>query len=39
MNSDDNEDWALYKVAFNHEEQYSIWPVDKKNPLGCQDAG
>lgn len=28
-----------YKVVVNHEEQYSIWPVDKANPLGWQDAG
>lgn len=28
-----------YKVVVNHEEQYSIWPIDKANPLGWQDAG
>lgn len=27
-----------YKVI-NHEEQYSIWPVDRENPLGWRDAG
>ncbi|KXK63880.1 antibiotic synthesis protein MbtH [Micromonospora rosaria] len=28
-----------YKVVVNHEEQYSIWPVDRDNPLGWQDVG
>lgn len=28
-----------YKVVINHEEQYSIWPTDRANPLGWQDAG
>lgn len=28
-----------YKVVLNHEEQYSIWPVERPNPLGWQDAG
>jgi len=23
----------------NHEEQYSIWPADRDNPLGWQDVG
>jgi MbtH protein len=23
----------------NHEEQYSIWPADRENPLGWRDAG
>lgn len=30
---------GIYKVVVNHEEQYSIWPVENKNPLGWQDAG
>ena len=29
----------LYKVVVNHEEQYSIWPADKHNPLGWADTG
>lgn len=33
------EDTTLYKVVINHEEQYSIWPVGRENPLGWQDAG
>ena len=28
-----------YKVVINHEEQYSIWPTDRENALGWQDAG
>jgi MbtH protein len=39
MNQDKAEDNQLYKVVINHEEQYSIWPVDRPNPLGWQDAG
>jgi MbtH protein len=29
----------LYRVVVNHEEQYSIWPKDRANPAGWQDAG
>ena len=36
---DDEEDLTTYKVVINHEEQYSIWPVDRENPLGWQDSG
>ena len=39
MNSDEQEDTTIYKVVVNHEEQYSIWPVDRENPLGWRDAG
>ena len=31
---DDREDNTIYKVVINHEEQYSIWPADRENPLG-----
>jgi MbtH protein len=37
--SRDEEDLTIYKVVVNHEEQYSIWPADKENPLGWKDAG
>jgi MbtH protein len=30
---------TLYKVVVNHEEQYSLWPADRGNPLGWRDAG
>lgn len=39
MNRDDLEDNRTYKVFVNHEEQYSIWPVEKENALGWRDAG
>jgi MbtH protein len=39
MNQDENEDSTIYRVVLNHEEQYSIWPVGKKNPLGWIDTG
>jgi MbtH protein len=29
----------IYKVVLNHEEQYSIWPAHRENPLGWKDAG
>jgi len=36
---DEREDTTIYKVVVNHEEQYSIWPAEKENPLGWRDAG
>lgn len=33
------EDSVIYKVVVNHEEQYSIWPNERENPLGWRDAG
>jgi uncharacterized protein YbdZ (MbtH family) len=33
----DQEDTTIYKVVVNHEEQYSIWPEYKENPLGWKD--
>lgn len=36
---DEEEDKTIYKVVLNHEEQYSIWPVDRENPLGWHDGG
>lgn len=39
MSFDNNEDTTTYKVVLNHEEQYSIWPVYKENPLGWREAG
>lgn len=35
----EEEDKTIYKVVINHEEQYSIWPEYKENPLGWNDAG
>jgi MbtH protein len=28
-----------YQVVINHEEQYSIWPLNREIPLGWQVAG
>lgn len=36
---DEQEDTTIYKVVINHEEQYSIWPADRENPLGWNDVG
>ena len=35
----DREDTTIYKVVVNHEEQYSISPADRENPLGWRDVG
>ena len=37
--NDDSENYDVYKVVVNHEEQYSIWPADRENALGWTDAG
>jgi MbtH protein len=39
MPNNPNEDTTIYKVVVNHEEQYSIWPADRENPPGWNDAG
>ncbi|NJM21571.1 MAG: MbtH family NRPS accessory protein [Richelia sp. SM1_7_0] len=39
MYQDDKEDTTIYKVVVNHEEQYSIWPSERDNPLGWKNAG
>lgn len=39
MNRDGTQDNTIYKVVVNHEEQYSIWPAEKENPLGWTDVG
>ena len=39
MNSDDSADSTTYKVVVNHEEQYSIWPSERKFPLGWTATG
>ena len=36
---EETEDKTLYKAVLNHEEQYSIWPANRANPLGWQDTG
>jgi MbtH protein len=39
MSYEESQDNIIYKVVVNHEEQYSIWPADRENPLGWRDAG
>jgi MbtH protein len=39
MSKESQEDLTVYKVVVNHEEQYSIWPDHRQNPLGWRDAG
>ena len=36
---DEREGTTIYKVIINSEEQYSIWPADRENPLGWNDVG
>ena len=39
MSLDEREDTTIYKVVVNHEDQYSIWPAHRENPLGWRDGG
>jgi MbtH protein len=39
MQREEHEDTTIYKVVINHEEQYSIWPLERENPPGWQDGG
>ncbi len=39
MHNVNQESSIHYKVVVNHEEQYSIWPIDRKNASGWQDVG
>lgn len=39
MPQDDQEDTTIYNVVVNHEEQYSIWPAARENPLGWNSVG
>jgi MbtH protein len=34
-----SESTGLYKVVVNHEEQYSIWPVELELPAGWNHEG
>lgn len=36
---DEREDNTIYKVVVNAEEQYSIWPANRENAPGWNDAG
>jgi MbtH protein len=39
MSRADVSETTIYKVVVNDEEQYSIWPADRENPVGWRDAG
>ena len=39
MSQDSYENQITYNVVINHEEQYSIWPVEKDIPLGWKAVG
>ena len=39
MDINDQDDSTIYKVVVNHEQQYSIYPAERANPLGWNDAG
>lgn len=39
MSHESLEDITRVKVVINDEEQYSIWPADRDNPIGWHDAG
>ena len=38
-NVEERDPFSSYKVVVNHEDQYSIWPEQRNNPLGWRDAG
>lgn len=39
MQTQDQDDARFYNVVVNHEEQYSIWPVDRENAPGWWNVG
>lgn len=39
MSSGSSQSEEMYEVVVNHEEQYSIWPVNKAVPNGWTKAG
>lgn len=36
---EDIENFMVYHVVVNHEEQYSIWPADSLLPSGWKEVG
>lgn len=35
----EHEDLMIYHVVMNHEEQYSIWPIQREIPSGWRSVG
>lgn len=39
MSWDESDDVTVFQAVINHEDQYSIWPVDQEVPNGWKPAG
>jgi MbtH protein len=39
MQEEERDEFAVYTVVVNHEEQYSIWPLDLAVPAGWREVG
>lgn len=39
MSWDENDDSTMFQAVVNHEEQYSIWPLEQALPDGWKPAG
>jgi MbtH protein len=39
MSNSAEEDFTIYSVVMNHEEQYSIWPAERDIPNGWHTVG
>jgi MbtH protein len=39
MHEEERDEFAVYTVVVNHEEQYSIWPLDLAVPAGWREVG
>ncbi|MER8014913.1 MbtH family protein [Streptomyces griseoluteus] len=37
--TDEDIDSVIYKVVFNDEDQYSIWPASRETPFGWKEDG
>jgi MbtH protein len=39
MDEEERDEFAVYTVVVNHEEQYSIWPLELAVPAGWREVG
>jgi MbtH protein len=39
MHGEEREETTIYKVVVHDDGRYSIWPADRENLLGWNDAG
>ena len=37
MNNETDKNQLIYRVVINHEEQFSIWPIDRELPIGWSE--